>query len=191
MRQAAVLVLASCACALVVSPTIAQSSSGFELARTSFTSVHHYVASEAIPTQLAPPPNLVVTAMYRPIVESMLRGSPTFRRQCIRISAEPRLTVHLTISMHPRRSDIRAQTRLTRSAAGHLTAAIDIAPLENLQELIAHELEHVIEQLDGVDLEARAARSNTGVRAVGIAADMFETVRAQRAGLKVASELRQ
>ena len=61
---------------------------------------------------------------------------------------------------------------------------------ENTQELIAHEFEHIIEQLDGVDLAARAALPNTGVTAFGHAADMFETTRAQRTGLKVVSELR-
>ena len=189
MRRFAAVALASCAFLLHDDPTIAQSSSAFERARISFTSVHHYVATEAIPRQLALPPNLVVSAVYRPLVESMLRDSPTFRRQCVRIAGEPGLSVNLGVSPPPRRFEHRAMTLLTRNAKGHLTAVVDIAPLEDTEELIAHEFEHIIEQLDGVDLAARAALPHTGVTAIGYSA-MFETTRAQRAGLKVVSELR-
>ena len=58
-----------------------------------------------------------------------------------------------------------------------------------MEELIAHEFEHIIEQLDGVDLAAHAAQRHTGVTAIGHRHDIFETMRAKRAGLKVVSEL--
>ena len=91
---------------------IAQSGSAFEHARVSVTSVHQYVAAEAVPRQLALPSNLRVSAMYRPLVDSMLRSSQTFRRQCIRIAAEPMLTVRLAITQWFARSDVRATTVL-------------------------------------------------------------------------------
>jgi hypothetical protein len=187
-RRFTVLALALCMFLLHERPAIAQSSSTLE--RVSLTSVHHYVAGEAIPRQLALPSNLVVAAMYRPMVEHMLRDSPTFRRQCVRIAAEPDLTVHLRFSPPPRRSTHRAKTRFTRDASGHLTAVIEIGPFDDTQELIAHEFEHVIEQLDGVDLAARAARPHTGVVPIGHQSTVYETTRAQRVGLKVVSELR-
>ena len=121
----------------------------------------------------------------------MLRGSPTFRRQCLRIAAETSLTVQLRMNPHALRSDARATTRMTRNALGDLVAIVEIAPLRDTQELIAHEFEHIIEQLDGIDLAAHAARSRTGVSEIGSAGGLFETVRAQRMGLKVVSELRQ
>jgi hypothetical protein len=189
MRRVAAAGLATCAWLLTGRAAFAQSGAALEPTRVSLTSVHHYVATDAIPRQLAAPPNLIVPDMYRSVVDAMLRGSPTFRRQCVRISAEPALTVHIAIPLTPRRSDVRAQTRLTRNA-GHLTALVAISPFQDLEELIAHELEHVIEQLDGIDLQARAARPRTGVNATGARDAMFETVRAQRAGLTVASELR-
>lgn len=187
-RRFTVLALASCMFPLHERPAIAQSGSTLE--RMSLTSVHHYVAGDAIPRQLALPPNLMVSALYRPLVEAMLRDSHTFRRQCVRIAAEPRLTVHLSVSPPPRRSTHRATTVLTRNAHGHLTAVVDIGPFEDTQELIAHEFEHIIEQLDGVDLAARARFPSTGVSALGHRAAVFETTRAQRVGLKVVSELR-
>ena len=187
MRRAMVVALASCMFLLHERPAIAQSSSTFE--RVSLTSVHQYVASEAIPRQLAPPPNLIVSAMYRPLVELMLRDSPTFRRQCVRIAGEPGLTVRLNVNSSTQRSDLRAVTRLTRDAKGELTATIDIGPLQDNQELIAHEFEHIIEQLDGIDLAARAALPHTGVSAFGHNITTFETTRAQRIGRKVLTEL--
>ena len=169
-------------------PATAQSSAR-EHARVSFTSVQQYVAGEAIPRQLALPDNLVVSAMYRPFLETMLRASPTFRRQCMRVAAEPLLTVHLNIVPPTHIIGARAVTRLSRGADGHLLAAIQLASSRDTEELIAHEFEHIIEQLDGIDLAARAALRNTGVRYVGNTENVFETTRAQRVGLKVASEL--
>jgi hypothetical protein len=190
MRQVTAFILVSCALLLHHRPAIAQSSSAFEHAQVSLTSVHQYVAAEAVPRQLAPPPNLLVSPMYRPLVESMLRDSPTFRRQCVRIAAEPGLTVQLSIGSVSMGSDVRAITRMTRSGRGHLSAVVNIGFREDAQELIAHEFEHIIEQLDGVDLAARAALAHTGVTSLGHATDKFETTRAQRTGLKVVSELR-
>ena len=189
MQRCAAAVLVSCVLILRANPTIAQSSSAGERARVSFTSVHQYVAGEAIPRQLEMPPNVVVSAMYRPLVESMLRQSRTFRRQCMRIAAEPLLTVHLSITGPSPGYDVRAKTRMTRDEGGRLSAAIQITPLRDVQELIAHEFEHIIEQLDGVDLPARAAQRHTGVTSIGHRNAIFETMRAKRAGLKVVSEL--
>ena len=186
-RRTTVLALASCMFLLHERPAIAQSGSTLE--RVSLTSVHHYVAGDAVPRQLALPANLRVARLYQPLVEAMLRDSPTFRRQCVRIAAEAGLTVHLTMNAPPRRFDQRAITRITRHATG-FTATVEIGALDDTQELIAHEFEHIIEQLDGVDLAARARLSHTGVSALGHRADVFETIRAQRMGRKVVSELR-
>jgi hypothetical protein len=189
MRRSAASVLMSCAFLLHDDPTFAQSSSAFEHARGSFTSVQQYVAAEAIPRRLSPPPNLVVSPLYRRLVESMLRDSPTFRRQCMRIAGEPELTVRLGITSPPQISSLRAMTRLKRNAKGHLTANVDLAFSRDTEELIAHEFEHIIEQLDGVDLAAQVAQRDTGVTLVGHTGDMFETARAKRVGLRVVSEL--
>ena len=188
MRTCAAAAVASCALLMHDHPITAQSSAR-EHARVSFTSVQQYVADEAIPRQLALPENLVVSAMYRPLLDSMLRESPTFRRQCMRVAGEPLLTVQLNIVPPSHIVGARAVTQLSRGANGHLLAAIHLAASRDTEELIAHEFEHIIEQLDGIDLAARAALRNTGVRYVGNTENIFETTRAQRIGLKVVSEL--
>ena len=156
--------------------------------RTSFAAAHEYVAADAVPKQLSLPRNLIVSSEYRAVVEKMLLQSPTFRRQCVRIGAEPRLTVHLRLGGIARRTEIRATTQVTRAGGGGITAVIEILPLNDDVELIAHEIEHVIEQLDDVDLASYAARGGTGVRL--LSENVFETSRAKRTGIRVTDEVR-
>ena len=170
-------------------PAIAQTNSGFERTHTSFTSVRQYVAAETAPARLALPPNFIVPDNFRHVIESMLHDSPTFRRQCLRIAGEPKLMIHLIFAT-PWRLDVRAMTTITREADGRQVAHIAIAPRQDLVELVAHEFEHIVEQLDGVDLAAQAARPRTGVHAQSGTVGMFETVRATRIGLRVAGEMR-
>jgi hypothetical protein len=79
---------------------------------------------------------------------------------------------------------------VTRAGTNRV-AAIEIPALDNVVELIAHEIEHVIEQLDGIDLPAHAARKDSSVTELESDETMFETVRARRVGALVASEVRQ
>lgn len=191
MHNLTTVALASYVVALVATPAFAQSSgTAFALDRTSLTSVREYVATEAVPRQLSLPANLTVSPTYRPLLEDMLRQSATFRRQCVRIAGEPRVTVELRIAVSPRRSDIRAETHITRQRAGRLSADIQIFPIHDNVELIAHEIEHVIEQLDEVDLASHAALPDTGVHSLAAASHVFETKRAARIGVKVTEEVR-
>ena len=58
-------------------------------------------------------------------------------------------------------------------------------------ELIAHEMEHVIEQLDEIDLPSLADLPDTGVHHTLSAGVTFETSRAAQTGLRVAREVRE
>ena len=73
---------------------------------------------------------------------------------------------------------------------GSLTAAIDVPAMDDDVELIAHELEHVIEQLDDVDLATAASRTDSGVVVFARDEQVFETRRATEAGRRVALEVR-
>jgi len=132
--------------------------------------------------QLALPSNLHVAPMYREMVESIADRSPTFQGQLLRIGSARGVTVHVEIVQHI--IGARAMTRMVRQIDG-LTARIEVARFDNVVELIAHELEHVIEQIDGVDLVGSAA-GNYSVAAGGM---VFETERAGRAGVSVAREV--
>jgi hypothetical protein len=134
------------------------------------------------------PPNLIAPGFYREVIETMLERSPTFRRQSVRIANAPNVRVRLT-NLYPSVSaGSRARTNIVRTAFGGLQATVEIARVEDLPELIAHEVEHIIAQLDGIDLRAQSLLPGTGVRACDDGS--FETIRAIRIGVLVAREIR-
>lgn len=165
-------------------PGFAQSS------RTSLTVTQDYVAADLMALDVPIPDNLHVDAAYRPLLQWMLDRSPTFRRQCLRVAGNSRLTIRL----HPPgpfwTRGARALTRFDR-AGGALVAEIRLSRFDDEVELIAHEIEHVIEQLDEVDLSSLAELPNTGVHQALSAEKTFETSRAAQVGLRVAREVRE
>jgi hypothetical protein len=175
----------TCVLVIVTAPAFAQGS------RSSLTVAHEYVAAESVPDEVAIPDNLQFDAAYRPLLMSMLGRSPTFRRQCLRLASDLRLTVHLHPSGSSWTRGARAVTRITRKpGAGGLDADIYLAQFDDEVELIAHELEHVIEQLDQIDLSSQAALPDTGVHRTLPDGTLFETTRARQVGLRVAREVR-
>lgn len=188
-RGAASLVVAS----VLNVPAFAQMNTAprmLALERSAAGVVREYVATDVTARDAPVVPANIQAAVYRGLLESMLDRSPSFRQQCRRIAAAPHVTVRLQPAAGPLRR-ARARSRIVRSPDGALTATIEIAALADTVELIAHEIEHVIEQLDDVDLPARAGVANSGVR-LGDAEEeaSFETTRARRVGLKVAQEVR-
>jgi len=162
-----------------------------ELARSSSTAVQAYQPGSMTPGLAALPFNLVVTSLYKPVIDQLLRDSPTFRRQCARIAASPQLRV--TIGSEPPLPAQRpaALTQLTRYEGGAIRAVVRVPSTLRAPELIAHELEHVLEQLDGIDLRAKAQLKSTGVHhcQCGGISVVYETARAISNERRVASEL--
>ena len=71
---------------------------------------------------------------------------------------------------------------------GVVAAAVGIPPVGETIVLLAHELQHVIEKTRGLDLDAEAKRSGSGVwKAVG----GYETQAAIDVTRQVSSELRE
>ena len=121
-------------------------------------------------------------------VESMVALSATFRAQCRRIGEAPSLRVVIRIDPALVDRSYRAQTRFARASSGDIFARVHVSLRLNPVEWIAHEFEHIIEQLDGVDLPALAA----GHKGAWLSTDkMFETMRAIDAGRAVAAEMQQ
>ena len=160
------------------------------LVRSSATVARPYVA-ERNPSHdvTVLPPNLTVAEVYRPVVEEMRVRSPTFRRQCARIAAATSLTVVIEADPPAPLHQSAAVTRFSRYKLGRMRAVIHVALSDRTPELIAHELEHVLEQLDGVDLVAKARTPSSGVHACCGSDDAFETTRAIATGQRVAREL--
>ena len=132
------------------------------------------------------PSNLTASAVFRPALERMWLSSATFRRQCGRLSAAPQLHVNLRMEESARRpSSYHARAAMKRQGGALVSVIIDLTQFGDPIELIAHEIEHVIEQLEGVDLGAQAGTGNVRKREDGA----FETLRAIEVGRRVAREV--
>ena len=92
--------------------------------------------------------------------------------------------IELVVSMR----HARARSAVTRRPEG-LQAAVRISLREPARyvERIAHELEHVLEQVEGLDLDAAVADRRAGV--ARLAEGVFESERAQRVGRQAALEV--
>ena len=136
-----------------------------------------------------PLPALHIEKALEPIVREMCRRSATFRRQLIRLADAPHLVVTVAITRVRTSIHVEATTRFAREHGLLRRADVEIGPADTASrvELIAHELEHVLEQLDDVNLSQLA--QGPGVRSNGHERGRsFETARARQIGLDVAAE---
>jgi hypothetical protein len=154
--------------------------------RSSQNAVSIYVAERSASATDDVTQTISLPGTYRPLVAMMLTRSATFRRQCARLAAAPYLSIIIRAEA-PNGTQAPALTRIRREADGRLTATMQLAPSSRTPELIAHEFEHIIEQLDGVDLAIMSRLRSTGVKRVS-EVDAFETRRAIVTGLRVARE---
>lgn len=161
--------------------------SGSTLQDIGYRSLLSVAATSAVADpQPLPPPNLIVPPSHDKLVSEMWRRSATFRRQGLRIAEETGLVVRVRMNPRVPGDTVRATTRVKRQP-GSLAADVSIRDTCCFVELLAHELEHVLEQLDRIDLRAAAERAG---RAVWVAGDgSFETIRAIHVGRQVAAEV--
>jgi hypothetical protein len=139
--------------------------------------------SAGLPLNLSAPPEVHLLA------DQMWQRSPTFRRQATRLAAAPELRITIRQGL-PRHSGMtRAETTCYREGGLIARAETWIPSGSDAVELLAHELEHIIEQLDDVDLPELQKHADSGVRA-GSVPGQFETVRAITIGRLVAKEMR-
>jgi len=82
----------------------------------------------------------------------------------------------------------RAETRIGTTPEGVLVARILVRRSADSVELIAHELEHVVEKAEGTKFLFEAVRPGSGV---SLSSSAFETQRAVEAGRRVAREVRE
>ena len=134
-------------------------------------------------------PNVLISPALQPAVAAMLRDSVTFRRQCARLAGSHSIVITVDDAVIPDRAPFRAATEFTVDPQGRMLARVRIGSRVDLEEMIAHEFEHIIEQLDGVDLPSLARRATAGVHTVHDEGH-FETERAIAVGRQVVREIR-
>jgi hypothetical protein len=136
------------------------------------------VSEHPWPCRLGMPVKLV------PQFEELWESSPTFRRQCARIAeADVTVAVGVTPVLSPK---ARALSRIMRRNGRVFYASVILSQPIFLSEDVPHELEHILEQIEGQNLaaEVRAGRA-TWVGAL----DAYETDRARNAGRRARREI--
>ena len=118
------------------------------------------------------------------VIQRIYDRSPTFRSQCARIAGASNLRVRVHIDTRIPRV-CRALTVVKRQGF-EIRADVHLPPGTDYSELIGHEFEHLLEQIEGLDLRRLARVRGSGVWSVE--REMFESVRAQDAGKVVAAE---
>jgi hypothetical protein len=133
------------------------------------------------------PDTVQIDRSLRPRISVMLKRSPTFREQCRRVATTRLLYVRVHINGTLFDHRFRARTRILRFQSGVIIAEVELRTPWSPEEWIAHEFEHVLEQIERVPLVELADRSGSVWRT---ADDMFESERAIRAGRTVLEEIR-
>ena len=130
------------------------------------------------------PCRLVVKPTLEGVVDDGLERSPTFRRLCDDLAA-----ARAVVALEWGRTD--SQSRAISRIDVHdgvVVAVVSIPPVAEAIELVAHELQHVLERTRGLDFEAESKRPGSGVwRAFG----GWETQTAIDVGRQVANEVRE
>lgn len=137
------------------------------------------------------PTKIWVQPVLRELVSQMWLTSPTFRRQCLQVQAAPSIQVQLrmdpTLADH---RDHRAICELRLYNSGAIIARLSVGPAK-IPELIGHEMEHVIERLDGIHVDRESRNHKPGFYVVDSNRRSFETDRAIRVGRQVMAEMSQ
>jgi hypothetical protein len=139
------------------------------------------------PVRVPPwPCRLVVKPTLLGVVEEGWERSPTFRQQCRELGDASSVVVLEWRKTHDSQS--RASTRMGKNSTGVIVARVYIPPVGYAIELVAHELEHVLEWTRGQDPAMESRRRGSGVWQ---AFDGFESQRAIDIGGQVAREVDQ
>ena len=132
-----------------------------------------------------PAANIHIGFPLEPCVGTMLSRSGTFRRTYVVIASDRNVRVNLALEP-TRNGHTRAVTEMHSFGGGERVAEIRLHTLNDLVELIAHEMEHVREQVEGTNLTLLSVARRSDVQRVGTT---FETRRGIETGLRVVDEV--
>jgi|SRR5579862_5881893 len=132
------------------------------------------------------PASIGASPPIRAQILMMIERSATFRQQCQRLDI-PRLSIQIKTDSEIYERAYKARTTIARSSTGTV-AWVRLAAFGDPTEWLAHEFEHIIEQIDGVDLPHLAELNRRDAWYTG--ENMFETARALQTGRLVLREVR-
>jgi hypothetical protein len=143
------------------------------------------LAAQDSPGRVNPYPcHVVVKSTLRGVFEKAHSRSPTLQRQCHDLLVARAVVV---LEWGTRNDSlVRARTKMELTGDGVVVAYIFVPPVSEAMQLVAHELEHVIELAQGVDYVAESRRPGSGVWETHAG---YETRRAIDTERQVTSEL--
>ena len=130
-------------------------------------------------------PNIRAAFPLESCVRTMLSRSSTFRQTYKMIATHRSVRVNLWLAP-VRRHSVRAETDVRSFVGGKRVADIRLYTTVDMVELVAHEMEHVREQLEGTNLLLLSVARGGDVRRIS---GSFETRRGIETGLRVADEV--
>jgi len=136
------------------------------------------------------PANITLHDTLKDVVLDMLQGSNTFRQQCRRLGMIRELVVRISLEPETRwggRAQCNATGLIKRYRYGRIEADVRLLTLTNVPSLIAHELEHIREYVEGMNFLATSVQYPRRVWMTP--QGHYETARAIEAGDQVASEM--
>jgi hypothetical protein len=161
-------------CAAVVTAVI--SSTVWVSARSAAQSADTSARVREWPCRLIAKPTLL------DVVDDGWRRSATLRRQCEELASARAIVVLEWGAIDSSHASGRMGVH-----DGVVIATVIIPQVRDAIELVAHELQHVLERVRGIDFEAEAKRRGSGVRRI---LGGYETQSAIETGRQVARELR-
>jgi hypothetical protein len=132
------------------------------------------------------PPESQIPGLCRSLFDEMWRGSATFRRQWTRLAAA-RVRITIVIGKPLLMGATRAHAELSRTPDLRVRIWLPLVDSAAV-EYLAHEIEHVLEALDDVDLPVAVEHGVHGATRLG-RPPAFETSRAIAMGRLVAREV--
>ena len=107
-----------------------------------------------------PAANIEVDPMLQQPIAALLARSPTFRRQWAQVASTQTIRVRIATSAELREMpSARARSEVSRYAYGAIRALVEVPAVVDVTELLPHEFEHILEQLEGLDLPRCASAS--------------------------------
>jgi hypothetical protein len=141
--------------------------------------------SQLLATEHRLPSNFKVPEKLQPVLEDVARRSPKFRGQLQELRHHPHVRMTVSYGNLSIWHVVRAESHVEKYEFGAVRIDTRLYTAEDVVDVIAHELEHVCEQMEGIDVRALAHQRGSGVSDVG---GHYETKRAVMAGHQVAEE---
>jgi hypothetical protein len=144
------------------------------------------VRAEEEPPIVLLPANLTVPNSLRPVLEKMIQRSPKFRQQIETLARRPGVRVNVSYGGLRGERRYHALSTVRRHQWGAMVVQTTLYVPSDIVEVMAHEMEHICEQIEGVDLRRLAAAKSEGILTFS---GHYETMRAIRVGQQVAREV--